>query len=343
MRTFPENIDPDLLIAFICNETSPEESELVKEWMASSYENKARFEDLKYIWNATASAFPQPAEVDTDKAWQKLSGRIEKYESEKLKVLQVKDPPTLFLRYALRAAAVLIPLVVAGYFLISYYSKPEMLSFSTSNLKSEKTLSDGTSITLNHNSQLQYSEEFNDNSREVSLLGEAFFKVSPNPEKPFIIHAGSVDVKVVGTAFNVNNYPDSSLIEVFVEEGKVMLYTVNLQGVKTDSLLLEAGDAGIFDKKTNRLSKSSQVKGSELFWMNKTLIFNKTRLEEVFKLIEEKYDVQITITDPEINNLHLTTRFVDQPIDDVMKVIAESFHLKYSRNQSTIEINAPEN
>jgi len=343
MRTFPENMDPDLLTAFLSNETSPEESILVKEWIASSEANKSRFEAFQKIWNASETAFPGPPDVDTEKAWQKLAGKIEKYESEKPQIRNSKEIRRMFLKYALRAAAVFIPVLIAGYLIISHYSEPKTLSFVATQEILEKTLSDGSIIKLNQNSTLQYPESFEDASREVSLSGEAFFSVSPNPEKPFIIHSGVVDVKVVGTSFNVNARPERDMIEVFVKEGKVVVYAVNPESVKTDSVFLEAGNKGIFDKKTSFLRKDEQANGSELFWINQTLIFNKTRLETVFAVIADKYNVVITMKNNEIGNLRLTTSFEGQPIESIMNVIAESFKLKISQTGSTFTIDVPEN
>lgn len=343
MRTFPENMDPDLLTAFLSNETSPEESILVKEWIASSEENKTRFEAFEKIWNASETAFPLPAEVDTEKAWQKLAGKIEKYESEKPEIRDSKEIRRLFIRYALRAAAVFIPALIAGYLIISHYSGPKTLTFVSTQEVLEKTLSDGSIIKLNQNSKLQYPESFDEAIREVSLTGEAFFSVSPNPEKPFIIHSGVVDVKVVGTSFNVNASPENNIIEVFVKEGKVVVYAVNAERVKTDSIFLEAGSKGIFDKKTALLQKAVQANGSELFWINQTLIFNKTRLETVFAVIAEKYHVEIRLKNEEIGNLRLTTSFEGQPIENIMNVIAESFKLKISQTGSTYTIDGSQN
>lgn len=343
MRTFPENIDPDLLVAFLGNETSPEETILVKEWIASSAENQARFEALSKIWNVSETAFPHPADVDTEKAWQKLAGKIEKFESNEMTIGKVKEKPGLFLRYALRVAAVLIPLFVAGFMIFSYYSKPDLITFATGQEISEKTLADGSIIKLNINSKLEYPEKFTESTREVSLTGEAYFNVTPDPQKPFIIQSGMVNVKVVGTSFNVQNNEDKDIIEVFVKEGKVVIYALNQKGLTTDSVFLDSEDKAVFNKKTFLLNKTNQIDGDELFWMNQTLIFNKTRLEKVFTLITEKYNVEIIMKNSEIGSLRLTTRFVNQPIDSVMNVIGESFKLKITRNGSTFEIDDPEN
>jgi ferric-dicitrate binding protein FerR (iron transport regulator) len=343
MRTIPENMDPYLLTAFLSNETSPEENILVKEWIASSDENRARFEAINKIWNVSETAFPHPANVDTEKAWQKLADKIQKYELEKPHIGKSKEKHIIFLRYALRAAAVFIPILLAGYLIFSYYSKPKLLSFVTTQAISEKTLSDGSVIKLNQNSELKYPEAFGDLTREVTFTGEAFFKVFPNPEKPFIIHSIGIDVKVVGTSFNVNSNPASGIIEVFVKEGKVILFAVNSKGIKTDSIFLEAGSKGIFEKRASLLRKIIRSDDNDLFWIDKTLVFDKIPLDTVFSVIEEKYDVRIKLKNKETGNLRLTTSFVDQPIDSVMNVIAESFKLKISRSGLTFEIDAAQN
>jgi len=343
MRTFPENMDPVLLTAFLNNEASPEESILVKEWIASSAGNKARFEAFEKIWKASETAFPQPAGFDTEKAWLKLTGKIEKYESEKTQITNPVKNRSVFFRHALRAAAVFIPLLLAGYLIFSYYSKPRLLTIVTTEAISEKTLSDGSVIKLNQNSELKYPEEFNDETREVALTGEAFFKVAPDPGKPFIIHSGGVDVRVIGTSFNVSANPASTIIEVFVEEGKVILFAVNPKGVKTDSIFLEAGSKGILEKNTSILRKINRSDDYDLFWIDKTLIFDKTPLETVFSVVEKKYNVRIMLKNNATGGLRLTTSFVEQPIDSVMNVIAESFKLEISRSGLTFEIDAAEN
>ena len=86
---------------------------------------------------------------------------------------------------------------------------------------------DGSIVTLNRNSKLIFPKHFTKNVREVTITGEAFFDVKPNTSKPFIINAGNVQVKVLGTSFNVCAYPGTETVEVVVESGKVQVTRKN--------------------------------------------------------------------------------------------------------------------
>ena len=92
----------------------------------------------------------------------------------------------------------------------------------------EYTLPDGSVVALNSNSKLVFPKQFNGDTREVTIEGEAFFDVKPNPEKPFIINAGKAQIKVVGTSFNVSAYPETETLEVVVKTGKVQVISKNI-------------------------------------------------------------------------------------------------------------------
>lgn len=332
MRTFPENINPDLVIAFLCGETSTEETLLVKEWIASSDENKASFEALSKIWNASKDAFPEPADVNTQTAWQKLSNRIENTASEKN---QIKKSNSFFIRYTLRVAAVLIPVIFAGYFMVAHFNKAKILSLVSTKTIIEKTLSDGSIVKLNKNSTLEYPNEFEDKTREIALNGEAFFTVTPNVDKPFIIHSGNIFIKVIGTSFNVNAYPDNEIINVYVKTGKVLLYTENNKGIKIDSAFLIAGDKGFYNRLTKQFEKITQSDSNDMFWINKTLVFDKTELSEVIKTLTNNYNVKIEVKNNELNKLHLSATFKDQSINSIIEIISTSLNLKIVKSGST--------
>ena len=340
MRTFPENINPDLIIAFLCNETSAEETLLVKEWIASSDENKASFEALSKIWIASKDAFPKPADVNTETAWQKLSGRIENITFEKN---QIKKSNSLFIRYTLRVAAVLIPVIFAGYFIVSHFNKTEMLSLVSTNQIIEKTLSDGSMVKLNKNSTLEYPNEFEDKTRKIALNGEAFFTVTPNVDKPFIIHSDNVFIKVVGTSFNVNAYPDNEIINIYVRTGKVLLYTENNKGIKNDSIFLLAGDKGAYNRQTKQFEKITQPDSNDMFWINKTLVFDKTELSEVIKTLTKNYNVKFEVKNNELNKLHLSATFKDLSINSIIEIISTSLNLKIIKSGSTYIIDEESN
>lgn len=335
MKTFPENINPDLLIAFLCGETSPEDAQLVKEWIMASDDNHAIFENLKKIWNTSENAFSKPINVDKKKAWSKLNNRIENTENKKTD----KKAGSKFISFTLKVAAVLVPFLLISYYIFNYYYKNELLTINSEDKTLEKNLPDGTIVKLNSHSILQYPAKFDTKSREISFIGEGFFNVSPDKHKPFVIHCDKIYIKVLGTSFNVNAVPGKKFIKVYVKSGKVLLYNLNIDGLTKDSIILSAGNTGTYNNLNNSFEKDSITGINDLFWINKALAFKNTRLETVFEILRKKYNVKIIIEDKNINDLTLTSTFEDQPIENILKIIAESFKLKISKIDSTYKIN----
>jgi transmembrane sensor len=338
MRKFPENMDPDLLIAFLNNETNREETALVNEWIGYSEDHKIRFENLKHIWEVSENAFPGIVDVDADVAWNKLSERVAMAEKPKNVSVSEVNKRSLSFPKLLRAAAVLVTLLIAGYLIFSYYNRPGMQTLATNTEIIEATLPDGSQVKLNNHSIIQFPHEFTESDRTVTLTGEAYFNVSPNPEKPFIIRSGPVETRVIGTSFNLKAYPDDDIIELYVEEGSVTIFAISETGAITDSISIGQSEKVIYSKQNLLLEKTSQTKGNELFWANNSLNFSKTRLETVFNLIAENYHVVISMKHKDIGNLRLTTTFSGQPVDSIMHIIAESFNLQITRTDLVYEI-----
>jgi transmembrane sensor len=338
MRRFPKNMDPDLLIAFLNNETNREETALVNEWIEYSKDNKIRFETLKHIWEISENAFPGTVDVDADVAWDKLAGRMAMAKIPKKDSVSELNKRSIYIPKLLRAAAVVVPLLIAGYLIFSYYNRSGMQTLATTAEIIEATLPDGSLVKLNDHSIIQFPLEFTASDRAVTLTGEAFFNVVPDPERPFIIRSGPVETRVTGTSFNLKAYPDDDIIELYVAEGSVTMFAISEKGASTDSISLGQSEKGIFSKQNSLLEKTNQTRGNELFWANNSLNFSKTRLETVFSLISEKYHVEISMKQEDIGNLRLTTSFSDQPVDSIMHVIAESFNLQITRTDLVYEI-----
>lgn len=321
MKHFPENINPDLLIAFLSKETMPEQDLLVKEWIMASEENKKQFEALRSIWENSDGAVPL-TDVNTDAAWQKLSGRIE--EAEKPVMLPMKKTG---MRRLLIAAS-LIPLLILVYVFLFRDTEPRLLSVTTGKDKQEITLPDGSKVVLNVNSTLTYPEEFESGNREISLTGEAFFTVSPDKARPFIVNTGQTFVKVTGTSFNVRNDSKSRQVEVFVKTGKVFLVLKD----NTDSIALLPGNKGVYNPGSDLLRIDTTSTENDLFWMDRILVYRKTPLNMVFEELGECYGIDIIAEDSTIGELKLTSTFSNQPADEILDVIALSFNLNVSRS-----------
>lgn len=149
-------------------------------------------------------------------------------------------------------------------------------------------LPDGTRVWLNSESSLTYPVAFNGAERGVTLKGEAYFEVSKNKEKPFIVHSGNVNVKVLGTHFNVKAYQDDNVIKTTLLEGSVQLSN------QSSSALLVPGEQGIADADHDRITSKKVNVNQVIAWKSGYFIFKEERIQDIMEQISRWYDVEVT-------------------------------------------------
>jgi ferric-dicitrate binding protein FerR (iron transport regulator) len=195
-------------------------------------------------------------------------------------------------------------------------------------------LPDGTNVTLNTRSVLNYPEQFANDIREVSIFGEAFFEVQSDVLRPFVIHTSGLDIKVVGTSFNVEAYPGAGFVKVAVNTGKVLVYP---SGVHPDmGTMLHAGETATYSQASGKLLKGVVDDLNFLSWKTGVLTFRETRLADVFKALEKKYETTFTIDNPDVLNERLTARFESETLDQVLETLALIFELKFESGDAEI-------
>lgn len=187
-------------------------------------------------------------------------------------------------------------------------------------------LPDGSVVTLNYGSQLYYPENFDGSLREVSLSGEAFFEVSHNSEKPFLIHAGKANIRVLGTSFNVDASLHNGPVSVVVASGRVQVSSSE-NANRTEDLILTPGEKGILATDANFFRKGLNPDPNYLSWKTHAFEFTKTSLKNVIQQLNKVYRVQITTADPDVEKLLLTARFDEQPVNFILEVIAMTHDL----------------
>ncbi len=279
-----------------------EDGEIMKKW-----------NDLKYLDNDF---------IDVDKAWEKLNGKIE---AEKPVITMQR--PSFFHTFA-RIAAMVVIFAGIGWLLFEVAAPGKITVASSSDEKNiELLLADGSKVYLNHDSKLTYPKEFGRNNRKVSLRGEAFFDISPDASRPFIIDAGKASIRVLGTSFNVMTDNGHNEVEVFVSTGKVMLTSTD--GSQTVTLepeyvgkISEAGSSQALNTNLNYLS-----------WHTDMLVFDGERLGVVFEDLKRAFNIEIRAGDPAINDYRLTSPFEHQPHDTIIKLICTTFNLHSVREE----------
>ena len=141
---------------------------------------------------------------------------------------------------------------------------------------------------------------------------------------------------MLGTKFNVTAYENSDL-EVLVESGMVELSVRDSLGNPLETLLLEAGEKGIISHENKHIYKSEDLMPDELFWANRKLIFRETSLQKVLEVLQNYYSFEVEVENDEVMNCLLSASFTNQEIPHIMEVIAASFELSVSQENSTYQ------
>lgn len=235
---------------------------------------------------------------------------------------QIQQKPKSPAQKWLGMAATLALLLSVGYFTYNqFHQEPapqpivEMVKTTEWGKKMNITLPDGTEVRLNSGSTLKFPDRFEGNTRQVELIGEAFFNVTKNPNKPFIITSGEVSTTVLGTSFNVNTYPENQQIAVTVATGKVKVAS------KDAEVLLGPNEQGVFDKGTKRISKEQTHVEAFLHWKNGVLHFEDVTLNKVMESLERWYGVSFVFENPNFGGCHLTASYDNEMLSAVLESI----------------------
>lgn len=219
-------------------------------------------------------------------------------------------------------------------------------------------LPDGTSVWLNVSSKLEYdNQHFGEKIREVTLTGEAYFDVVKNKEKPFIIHANKINIKVTGTAFNVKAYPDEKNTETSLIRGSIEVTVKGRKGKimmkPNDKLIISNGiDENRITKKADSIVENSSLtmghltlsKGKktveETAWIDNKLVFDNETFDEVALKMERWYGVSITFADDKLKSQRLTGIFEKETVSEALKALQQvsSPVFKYKINNQSINI-----
>ena len=328
-----EDLNWELIAKYLNDETNSNEKLEIKEWLDQSNENQEEMEQSRQMLEKVDVYF-KIKNIDSSAAWKNVHSKIN---PTQLKVIQHKNIRKEAIAKFYKYAAIIIVALLLGS--IGYYvgfRNPESTVYSEiisgeNQILNEFILPDGSTVTLNNNSKLIFPKKFNNNIREVTIIGEAFFDIKPNPEKPFVINAGNAQIKVLGTSFNVCAYPETETVEVVVETGKVQVINKNIDSkVENYKVLLAPGEKGTLFNANNVLKKSININPNFLAWKTHDLIFNEIPLNEVIKCLEKVYLIKIQVMEPELNDLLLTAHFDKKPIDFVLDVIRLTFNLELS-------------
>lgn len=184
-------------------------------------------------------------------------------------------------------------------------------------------LIDGSKIWVNADSEIRYFNDNKSNTRDVYLKGEAYFEVSRDESKPFIIHMDNSSVRVLGTKFNINSYDKNNIITSIVS-GKVR-YSNN-----KENIILTANTKGYVGANGN-LVKSVCVASDDTAWKMGKLIFNNHSLSDIAKELERRFNIRIEV-DKSISNKSITASFENESIMEILKIMSYTNEFRFRIN-----------
>lgn len=261
------------------------------------------------------------------------------------------------LRFSVLAAASIIGVILYFSFFFNPGSSPknevaqnEMVT--QKGTKSRIMLPDGSTVVLNADSKLGYDKNFSQATRNVTLTGEAFFDVTHNENNPFIITAGNIRVKVLGTAFNIRYYPKDSFFEASLIRGKIEVTVEDQPGKKfilnpNEKLIMSInGEPQDENEKKPTQEKITVTHIStmdslvaETSWVNNNLVFVNRSLEDIATELERQFNIKVVFNSPKTKKYRYTVNLENADLKEIMQVLQLLRRIDYriSENQLIIE------
>lgn len=243
---------------------------------------------------------------------------------------------TNIVKYA-AMALILVASTVWGTLYLSGTVAPTMNTlYVPAGQRAQITLQDGTEVWLNAQSTLKYPSHFSKRSREVEIIGEAFFEVAEEKKRPFIVSTQHVNMKVLGTQFNVYSYPDADYIQTDLVEGSVKVYQTD---DKKSGIILKPNEQVVIRGSSMTVSNTNNLE--HMLWRNGIYAFNNERLIVIIEKLQLYYDVKIVVEDTEIINVRYTGKFRQRDgIDEILRIIQkiQPFKIEKDRDNNIITL-----
>jgi ferric-dicitrate binding protein FerR (iron transport regulator) len=363
----------ELIIKFLSGNASAEEIELLSTWVNDSKENREEFIKMKTAWMVSAQSVPK-IETHALKSLSTINRKLDFHENTP------KQPYFNVRRLFKIAAAFIIVCLLSslttyfvmngrrtdnlGYKGLVFFSAPK-------GSKAMTILPDGTQVWLNAGSDLCYDiNTYGKKTREVTLIGQGFFKVIPNAQKPFVVSAKNLKIKALGTEFDVKAYPEEDIVETTLVKGKVNVegkdknkhsFTITMkpkqkvtyytgQAEIETSMLNDPSKINV--DKLNHIKLSSvppdapekpqikDIEKTDLYtsWKDDRWVFEGVELGDLAVLLERRFNVSIEFNTDELKHYKFTGIFRQETLEQILKVLKLTAPLSYSVGKGKVEL-----
>ena len=327
----------DFLRDYFFGRLSEEKADKVAEWFADDSCSNELHRELSAIWNDLPEHIDRAVSLDAYERFLKATSKGREVGKRGSAGFFVKAG-----RWAVRIAAVaMVPLGIAAIHFNAESQKPKnwiekQVPYGE---KARVVLPDNSVVWLNAGSKIIYPEKFNRNIRQVFVTGEAYAEVDKE-QRPFYLSAGGVNVKVLGTKFNVKSYPEQSKTEVSLIEGSIALDVLSFDGsVKHYSMA--PGSFMSFDRFTGEVKNYRFSPADYLSWSDEHSGFylRDMSFEEITQELERKFDVRIIIRDEGLKHEHYYASFVNnESLDEILSKLDIHQSYRFKRSDGVVDI-----
>jgi transmembrane sensor len=330
----------ELLVSYLLGEATEEQQRSALKWISASPENERYFQEFQQIWEKSRELAANSS-VDVNAAWERMREKLEKRGMEEgknggmedRKKGRREDGKVVNLAGWWRRVAAILAIVVTGavgWTIYRQWTNAGWMELASQETTLQQLLPDSSKITLNKGATIEYPKQFARNKRRIKLKGEAFFDVKRIPEQPFEVEVNQLTVTVLGTSFNIRE--TDSVTVVIVETGTVQVSDGN------QSIVLHAGEQIIAGKNLRSWTKVQQTDKLYQYYRTRTFNCERTPLWKLVEVLNEAYDSNIVIINPAIRELPITTVFENQPLDEVLSIIAQTLDITITRKADQIYV-----
>lgn len=330
----------DLITRYFSEEITEEELRLLSEWLKADVQNEMLFTQFRKTWQMLEKQKIHSS-LNLDQEWKAMQAKIAISDSGKdnqakvISLTQNKKHIPFSFRNTWKIAATVTILLVASFILYFNISKLRETIITAQTTNIVHVLPDGSVVSLHAGSQIKYASAFNSKIRKVELKGEAYFEVTHNKTRPFIVSSGDARVEVLGTKFNVNSNTAAGTMEVVLTTGKVSVY---YKANPKENVLLDPGEKAVLLPEQKQISKSVNTDPNYMAWKTHVLVFDDETLAGVANTLQNVYQIPVKLANPDLSRCRVTASFDNQSIESVLQVIKETLDLQVKQNGKEIEI-----
>lgn len=314
-------LNDDIIKKYLQGECSEEDFIRINTWIKESKDNARRLFLMEETYQA-GKRNPFIEKRQTEQAEARLFKRLEIEKTAQRKTKRIRN----LMKYAAMIAVILLGGSGVGYWIYQLDPSQDMLIARADNAVQMVTLPDGTKVWLNQSTTLTYPRQFSSKERNVHLEGEAYFEVTKNRQKPFIVESQSMRVRVLGTIFNFKSSKDCRITEASLIEGEI-----EVKGQKDEGMvILLPGQKAELNKTTGRLMVKQVNVRMDAAWHDGLIPFEQADIFEIAQTLERFYDVKIILSpDIKADKTYSGVLKKKDTIDAVLKSLTNSIPINY--------------